>query len=223
MNKLDFYKEIYYKEIDRKSITDNGLTIPIGIITLLGTVLSNALLSFSYSYSLINSIIFIIPTCTTITFLIITINELVSAYLIYQKGYQYKYLDYSTVLYNYYSELKNYHIENSKQQKKKITNIEKFVDNEFEDYLIRKIVECNENNAKFTDKKIQHLFKAKKYLINSMISLSICVLPFGFNYFYFGSNKIIKIQFENPIEIKNYPEYIIKQTKKEKRIQLWRN
>jgi cbb3-type cytochrome oxidase subunit 3 len=222
LNRFDFFKETYFKEIERKTSIDSSLSIPIGIITIEGTVLSHMLLNFNYKDSWMNSVVFIVFILAAFVFLAITICRLIRTYHIFNKGRQYKYLPFSQLLNDYYANLGDYYekVESDGEIR------QNKLDNDYEDYLIRNLVECNKTNAELNDKKLYHLFLAKQSLIISILTVFICLFPYGYNYFlYSEKGKPTKIQIKNPIEISNYPEYIIitKKNKKESIAQLWRN
>ena len=50
MNKIDFLKEWYYKEDERKDCLNNSLNIPIGILTAILAGLYFIVNKFNYQY-----------------------------------------------------------------------------------------------------------------------------------------------------------------------------
>ena len=85
--------------------------MPIGIMTVVGTVLSNMLLNFNYTESPINSIIFASFVTLAFISLGITVFQLMKAYNMLHKGYEYKYLPFSSQMDLYFVGLREFYEE----------------------------------------------------------------------------------------------------------------
>ena len=213
MNRFEFYKESYYLELERKRSLDKSLSLPLGIVILTGTILTNIIFNINSSEHGISTIILIVFIVLTILIGIKIISELLKSYMIFKNGYNYHYLPNTKESENYYKELIKY--------KSKVKNKKYNVEEEFENYLIKKLNQCNENNVLKNENKIYHLFIAKRYIMILFFTLIITLITYGINYYEYNKNeKEIKVKIESPIKIiqpiKTKSQKEIKMTEKER-------
>lgn len=174
MDKFDFYKELNFKEEEKKNQINNSLSLPIGIITGLVAGLFYFLTAFDFKLSFWNSIVFSLVTLTSTIYLGASIFHLIKSYSNFHKGYDYAYLADTIDLDKYYKELKNYYKSNPT-----LTDLS---DTEFEQYIFDEIVKNTDLNQKNNKTKNKHRFNCEKHLITAFLFLCLNLFPFGYNF-----------------------------------------
>ena len=194
MKFLDFYKERYYKEIERKNEITSSFSTPIGIISALVAAVSYMLTSFEFSISVFISILFISLTLCSIILLGIAVYNLIKALSDFHNGFQYAYLNNADKLDNYHKELKVYH------SNAVATNT--IPDNEFEDYILNELIKSSSINQTNNDIKTYHRFICNKFMVFAFITICISTIPFGVN---FGIKKTLpniqKIEIDSSLNL----------------------
>ena len=192
MDNLEFYKEQYYKEIERKNDISNSLATPIGIISALVAGLFYSLTSFNFTLNAILVVVFIL-TLIVILFLSISIFHLIKAFSDIQNGFNYAYLIDTDDLDKYHKELKEYY---------KQTNTTDISDEEFKDYVLSELIKSTGINQKNNKSKIKHRYLCHKYMIRAFLTMCILTISFGIN---FGlqntKQKIQKVEIDSTLNI----------------------
>jgi len=175
MNQLEFYKELYHKENERRQEVLTSLNIPIAIITALSSGTYFFITSFDYSIESFLSGIFITLISLTGISLLFAIYFLIRAFSDFTKGYEYSGVPYAQELYDWNKNLEEY-FETYKNDKSLATE-------HFESYLMENLVKHTEHNMYVNDKKHGYIYRSKKFLILTLVLMLITLVPFGYNYF----------------------------------------
>jgi heme/copper-type cytochrome/quinol oxidase subunit 4 len=175
MNIFEFYKELYFHEIDRKERLDSSVSIPITIITAIIAVMYFLISNFDYTLGISLSISFIITIVITLIFLIISIYQLLILYNNLSSGYKYSYFPFVSDLNKYQNELRDYYSDLGEDKAKG--------DSEFNEYLKDNIIKHIDYNIIRNDSRSLTLYKTKKYLLFALLFLFLTLIPFGINYF----------------------------------------
>lgn len=149
MDRFEFYKEQYYKELDRKNEITNSLNMPIGILTVFVATLFYLLASFKYSNSNILFYIFIIFTLFVVVFLIVSVYHLIKALSNLHNGYLYAYLNDTDDLEEYRVNLMQYYSS---------IGSEDISEKEFEEYIEKELIKSTGINQKNNKLKTFHRF-----------------------------------------------------------------
>jgi hypothetical protein len=193
MDYLEFYKERYYKEVERKNEITSSFSTPIGIISALVAALFYFLTLFDFSINIILSIIFIAIAALSVVLLGIAIYHLIIAFSNSHNGLRYAYLNNSDELENYHKELKNYCIE---------SNAADTSDKEFNDYILNELIKSSSINQTNNDTKVFHRFICNKYMIFAFLAVCSLAFPFGVN---FGIKKTLpntqKVEIDSSLNI----------------------
>jgi len=169
-----FYKELYFKENERRQEVLNALNIPIAVITALATAIYLFITTFDYALNIILNYFFICLVVISTISLIIAIVYLIKAFCDFYKGYEYKGLPYPGELNKWHSDLKIYY-----QQYQLSDN----ADTVLENTILEKLLACTDHNMYVNDKKHEYIYNSKKFLVGSLVFSLITFLPFGYNYF----------------------------------------
>lgn len=153
MNKLEFYKNMYYWELDIKEKINSRISIPLTVATLL-------IGGLGYFYK--NIIKFPDKACYGVYLIVLSIYTIaviatvVYTLLAYFK-YTYKYVSADYIL-EFDINIKKYYDDNYEDYfKKDGVEKEKLVERDFEEKLISKYVEATKWNMALNKKKLKHL------------------------------------------------------------------
>lgn len=194
LNKFDFYKEQYYKELDRKNDISNSLTIPIGFISALVAGLFYSMTTFDYEIKLALTVSFIVLLSIAVIFLSISIFHLIKAFSNFHNGYNYQYLIDTDDLKNYYEGLKNYYAQQS--------TIPDNSDGDFEDYVLTEYIKNTGVNQKNNKLKIYHRFLCHKFMIWAFLTICTMIVIFGIDFGYKNTKtKIQKVDIDSILNI----------------------
>lgn len=182
MELLDFYKELYHKENDRRNDIEGSLNIPILIITTLSTVAFYFITNFDYKVNLFLlgdclslKTVFITGVAITVGAIILSVYWLRRAFVHYSNEYDYSGIPYLQKLHDYYKELVNYY--------QGIGKAVSDADEHFNNYLKDNLVKHIDHNMYVNDNKRRFIYKCKKILVVALITTLITSIPFGINYF----------------------------------------
>ncbi len=175
MNQFEFYKELYFKENERRQEVLNSLNIPIAIITALSSASYFFITSFDYKIESFLSGIFITLISITGICLLFAIYFLIRAFSDFTKGYEYSGIPYTNELYNWNKNLEDHfeEYENDRTLAKEHYTI----------FITENIVKHTEHNMYVNDKKHGYIYRSKKFLIIALILTLITLIPFGYNHF----------------------------------------
>lgn len=197
MVRFEFYKELYFKQIDRKISLESSLNTPISLTSIVVGALFYFLFNYDFSIDFFQNFLFIFIILISFILIGISVHNLIMSYNNFKNGYDYEYLPYSLETEKYYDELVNYY-------KDPNVKAEGSAEIDFENFLIDKMNKYHDINAYNNDVKSSYLFKAKKFLVLSLILTVFSTGIFSFNYIYkVGKEKIYKIEVNKPIELKD--------------------
>ena len=158
MDILDLYKEHYFFEINRRHQLTSQLSIPIGILIILGGL--GAYISKNISICSKNmKILFIVLLVISTLFFILTIYYLIRSYY----GYTYRYIPTPKEIDDYRKQLKEYH--------ERVGNSEERVIIEIKEFLTERYAISTHKNTWNNDSKSGFLHKANTALIYTLLSL----------------------------------------------------
>jgi hypothetical protein len=175
MNQLEFYKELYHKENERRQEVLTSLNIPIAIITALSSGTFFFITSFDYSIEAFLTGIFIALISLTGLALLLAIYFLIRAFSDFTKGYEYSGVPYANELYDWNKNLEEYF--------ETYENDKTLAAAHFETYLMENLVKHTEHNMYVNDKKHGYIYRSKKFLILALVLMLMTLVPFGYNYF----------------------------------------
>ncbi|MBW8003477.1 MAG: hypothetical protein FVQ80_15925 [Planctomycetes bacterium] len=168
MNLLDFFKEQYYYELDRKHQHLRLLNISLIIVgAIMGTVWLY-LSSFEFSQGIL--------TCSFVFALAIAIIGVLGAIsfiIISHFDYEYRYLPGGSELLEWYNQLVGYY------DKYPGANALEH----FEKELISRFSYAAHINMMNNEKKSKSIHNANKFIIISIVGILICSIPYFINYF----------------------------------------
>ncbi|MCB0395865.1 MAG: hypothetical protein KDD36_04400 [Flavobacteriales bacterium] len=158
MNLFEFFKELYFKENDRKLELQNALNIPIITVTAIVSILFYFVTTFSYgkdSYCL--NAIFVILSIGTALVLLFSIIHITRSYTGIWTGYDYSYVAGAKKLQDWYGDLMQYYNERNGT----ISDINEA----FKQGVLNKFTESIDKNRLINDLKFKYLFRAKQGLV----------------------------------------------------------
>lgn len=145
-NRFDFYKDLYFKELEKVNEINNSLTTPIGLVTAAIAGCSYLLTSFDYEYSNCNTVFFIAFIGICIVFLIISIYHVIKAYSDFPFGYNYNIIADANDIDKYFLDLKDYYKNNPQLTDNAATEVE--------EYVLKEIINNTGTNQKIINGKI---------------------------------------------------------------------
>ena len=165
---IDFLKELYKIEIERKHQLSISINIPIALLVVFGGVLAKIGLDFSYKYILV-SCIFIIFYAFSIFFYLISIYCLIMSYY---NARPYCYLTSPGILKQYYDDLCEYYVNNNEAESLEKTKID------FDALLLENYIQAIDTNLNNNDTKSRYINDAVLYIIITLITTFITSIPF---------------------------------------------
>lgn len=193
MDRIEFIKEWFYKEDERKNSLNDSLNIPIGILTALIALTSYIFNEFNpinekdYIKHLFYFFIFI-----SLTFWLISVFKLLQSYNDLYKGYSYLGFPKPSFLKDDSEILKKYIDENKELLDKNIT-LEELEKNNLENLMIQ----CLETNVYNNDRKSAYLHSSKIHIINCLIFIVLSSAIYTKNYIGNKNDKINKVEITN--------------------------
>jgi hypothetical protein len=194
-----FYKDQYDKTLDRKNEINSSLSTPIGILTALMAGLFYATTNFNFDDNLILSIVFAVIGLISMGLLSTSIYRLVRAFSDLQNGLEYFYLNDADFLNTYYQGLITFY---TAQAGATPASIIISAQKEFEEYLTNELIINTATNQINNREKTFHRFQCHQYMIYSLISLSLLIIPFGIDFgISKGKDKVQKVKVESVIPV----------------------
>ena len=163
LNRAAFYQTLYFAELKRKEELRTALTLPTGILTVLGGVIAIFLRELGRA----NTVDATVSVLGVLTFLLIisfllTVSHLIRSY----HDYTYDYIPYATDLELAYQELLDYH-ETAEE-----------AEADFEASVLHRLVTAHRRNAFNNDSKSSHLHNANQGLIYCLVLVLLCAIPY---------------------------------------------
>lgn len=172
-----FYQDHYDKTLERKNAINNSLSVLVGIITALIAALFYGVSNFHYFLADPLTVIFIVLSIASSYLLGRSIYHLTLALSDFQGGYNYAYMS-SSNLNTYYNELIEYYKTSTDLLGSK--NVDK-ANAEFNTYLIQLLIKAASTNQTNNNIKNKNRFKCYQFLIYSIVTLSLLIIPFMIN------------------------------------------
>jgi len=201
MEQEEFYKDQYDKSLDQKNEINISLSTPIGILTALIASLYFVSTNFDFNNDQKLSIPFIIIGSLSLLVLGRSIYHLIRAFSDFHNGYNYAYLNDTDVLNAYYQGLVSFY----QSQASVVTNATGIIAarEEFDEYILKELINSAGINQKNNKSKIFQRFQCHQYMIYTLISLSLLVIPFGIDFgINKGKDKIHRVRIDSIIPIK---------------------
>lgn len=177
MELLEHFKDTYHRENERTKNINDGLSIPIGIITLLATGVTFYVSNFDFTGNVILTILFLVFVVTGAVFLGIAIYDLHSAYdiTIVNPTLSYKLLPTAEVQEEYYDELKQSYIHVGQTEDEAAAN----ANEDLCAYLQGKYIEYSSNNLLINDKAEELVTRSKRQILMALIFLIVAFIPYS--------------------------------------------
>jgi hypothetical protein len=169
---MEFLKEQYKSEIERKDTLTNSMAIPVGVLTVLGGLLGFLSRDFSYGPTNISLAFVAVLTISSLLFLI-SIVLLFCAY----HGYSYSYLPTAEELKKYFDALSAY-LRQAKSSSDSDDVVAQRITQRFNDMLERRYIDAITVNAGNNDRKSGYLHRANTCLIAALAAALVAVIPF---------------------------------------------
>lgn len=193
MEKLDFLKEWYYKEEERKDCLNNSLNIPIGILTAIVAGVYFIINKFNYeNENILLKYLFIILSCSVIFFWILCIYYLLKSYNDLYEGYSYRGFPHANFLHKEKENLKLY-LDQYREDLDPSITLELLVEQNVE----KTLVDCININSFNNDRKSAYLHKSKVHLLTCIILLFITSAIFTINLITHEKEEIHKVLITN--------------------------
>ena len=204
---LDFVKDQYLSELERKNQLRTSLNLPTGVLIVLGSLLGFFAKEFPYDLSTVTMIIFFFLLGTSTILFVITVCYLILSF----HGRTYFYIETPGELKSYYDELIHHHRNLSDYYKsleeyygvepreKDYPEPEVLAKQDFQKILLQKYISATNENTWNNESKSARLHSSNLFLI-----FTLCITLFcGMSFLYADLNKPEKI---HRIRIDNFPE-----------------
>lgn len=158
----EFYKELHNRELKRRKEIEDGVNIPVALITLIIGLIT---------YFLKDEKILMQTFLVKILLILIIISLLISSLYIAKsynnlfKGFEYENLPLPNKLLDFEIEIQNYNIESSEDEKM-----------DFENYLRENFADMAAFNKLINDQRSVNLHLSKKYIFISILLSLILIL-----------------------------------------------
>lgn len=162
---IDFLKDRYDFELERKEKLTDALTLPIGVLTVLGSVLGAMARSFSYKFPIL--------TRMFVSFLVADIVAFAVCLLYLARAYHrqtYVYLPTLKSLYQAKRELREYY-EASGMPAEEAAE-------EFTENLEKRIIAAADANTENNDRRSSLLYRSRIVLFVILVLTALAALPF---------------------------------------------
>lgn len=199
MDRLEIYKESYYKELERNDNLEDALNMPLSLVSGMLAVLFFFFTSYDYDgkCGLICRVVFLFLMCVATVFVGITTYFLTMSYNkgLKFKGYPYAYLDSLSVIDTFYDSLIKYRADSGGT----VTN----ANEDLEQYLIKNFRDVATINVKLNATRIEYLHRAKMWIVRSLLPIVFSAAFFGYNFYMKDKNNQVEIsnQTNKPIPI----------------------
>lgn len=180
MELLDHYKDTYHRENERSKALQDSLSIPIGIISVLTTLLTFYLFNFDFKYKTWLSLWFLLSLATGTLFLVLAGWRIYLAYNItsINPTVSYKLLPVAEEQRIYFDSVKAYYI--TQGEAEDIANIS--ANKDFQSYLQDLYIEYGSNNNDVNATIYGFITTAKRNILISLVIFLLAVVPYGINY-----------------------------------------
>jgi hypothetical protein len=191
MSRLDLYKELYFKEVEKKDALNDSLNLPFGLISALLAVWFYYSVNYDYKFNSCIFYIFIICLFISLILLIVAVFFLLKSYINLFRDYRYSILPAVDEIDRYYVQLVEWYKENK--------GTVQDADNEFEEYLVDIYRDASSNDSHENIRRSENFIFGKVFLYCSIVGLLITSLCFGYNYYKRDKkDTVYKVEVVNP-------------------------
>lgn len=172
-----FYQDHYDKTLERKNAINNSLSVFVGIITALIAAFFYSISNFQYLLTDYLTLLFSIIALIELYLLAYAVYYLVLAFSDLHEGYDYAYLNSSTL--NLYYENLVAHYDSLHLNRGNFAVVQAQID--FDLYIIQLLIEAANRNDINNYHKTSDRFKCYQYLIYSIVNLSFVFVLYLIN------------------------------------------
>lgn len=183
MNRFEYYKELYFKELERREHINQELNTPLSILTGLIVGIFFLATTFSYESSEASKILFwvilllaLLPLCASVYFLVLGFVDRKAFFQLWNV-YEYKALpktseirDWQLNLDRYYENLLGTNV-----------GVAEASNEQFQTAMIDRLIEFTDHNIQRNDTKGYNIYNAKIFVIYSVLVSSLLVFPYGYS------------------------------------------
>lgn len=163
---LDFYKNLYFHEEERKEKLASRLQIPLAIIFSIASLYGYFIKELSIQNITIQSFIFIL-------FFIISILLFISSLVFFIKGFwgnKYELIPSAKTIEDYRQEMIELY--------KEYENSDDIVEEHFNQYLMNSLNQCSNSNTNMNDKRSKNLHRSNFFILLNLLPLAITFIVF---------------------------------------------
>ena len=210
MNHYEFYKDLYFRENDRRTELENSLNIPFAIITAL--VAGIYILATTFPYSSEEGaakyifIVLMVGTALTLAgavfFVILVYGDASGFFHIFnpRNTFSYRGIPYAQSLLNWHENLVVFYTSNPPLPNSAgvVLSALEQADVDLEEYLLNQFVAATNHNTFVNDRKLTDIYRTKKLLIISLIFNFLALFPYMFG-FVTKKDEVHKVELQNKV------------------------
>lgn len=166
MNTHEFFRALYFSEIERKHHLTNALTVPTGIATILGGVIAYYVRSFDWQDIDVIGIVFVV---------LLIVSILLLGLMIYHLGKSYRRKPYSYLAYA--NELKAHH-DMLIAEAGEVPAARVLAESLFEEHVNNQLAQYAMSNANHNEQREANLTTAHRFMVATLVALALCAVPF---------------------------------------------
>jgi hypothetical protein len=180
------FRDMYWKEFDRKDKINANLSLPAGILTVLAGVEAFYMQNFPFPKWTLCTISFVVLSVALFISIAFAVYYFIRAYHL---GYAYGYIPNAEEIAKYASDLKKYY------ESIQSTDIDEKVENDLRVFLTAEYSKYGTINTQNNDEKSKYLHHANIAISISLIFLFLSLFPFYI--VYHSTSKIQKVEAVN--------------------------
>lgn len=166
MNTHEFFRALYFSEIERKQHLTNALTVPTGIATILGGIIAYYVRTFDWQDVDAIGVVFIV---------LLFVSVLLLGLMIYHLGKSYRRKPYSYLAYA--NELKA-HYDMLVAEAGEAPTAKALAESIFEEHVNNQLAAYAMSNANHNEQREADLVRSHRYMVATLIFLALCAIPF---------------------------------------------
>jgi hypothetical protein len=175
MDLYGHYKELYFKEVDRRAGLMGELSIPMALSTIQATVMFFFVSNFNMSLSTPLTVFFFLALALPVYYSITGIFYLIKSYhVLPHASVDYLVLALPTFQDEYFRNLIDYYIETGETEEVAKQKALK----DFEEYTVNAYIRTTTHNSIINDARASHLFNGKRNLIYCLLALVLALVPY---------------------------------------------
>ena len=188
MDQLEFYKDLHYREIERKDqLSDSAMNLPVTITSGMIVGLFYFFTTYSYSVNFLLKSLFLFSVSINVLLVFLVIWYLIKAYSLIAGSHAYIHNPLAKDLNIYYLQLLEYYNQNKAK-----------ADDAFCIYLKDKYIEYSSHNTTNNDEKASNIAYSRRLLVFS-------ILVFFITSSFYGIHLLYKKEEPQKVNITNWP------------------